>query len=119
MNKQIKIIGVKHMTQRFMPNYKGNEATLTKYSPKWKSGETRTIRVPSVLAEQILSYAHQIDEGVTVSDQSMNLNIKSLIQVIQWLEEVEKTPRNNFSKQKRELVQRAILTLKSLSQVND
>lgn len=102
-----------------MPNYKGNEATLTKYKPKWKSGETRTIRVPVALAEQILNYAHQIDEGVTVSNQSMNLNIESVTQVIEWLEDVGKTPRNNFSKQKRELVQRAIITLKSLSQVNN
>lgn len=102
-----------------MPNYKGNEATLTKYRPKWKSGETQTIRVPVALAKQVLSYAHQIDEEVTVPSQSVDLNIKSLSQVIEWLEEVEKTPRNNFSKQKRELVQRAILTLKSLSQVND
>lgn len=102
-----------------MPNYKGNEATLTKYRPKWRSGETQTIRVPVALAEQILSYAHQIDEGVTVSNRPVDLNIQSLTQVIEWLEDVEKTPRNNFSRQKRELVQKAIETLKSLSQVND
>lgn len=102
-----------------MPNYKGNKATLTKYRPKWKSGETQTIRVPVALAEQILSYAHQIDEGVTAPSESVDLNIQSLTQVIEWLEDVEKTPRNNFSKQKRELVQKSIVSLKSLLQVND
>ena len=31
--------------------------------PKWKQGKTRTIRVPKVLAEQLLEIAHHIDEG--------------------------------------------------------
>lgn len=102
-----------------MPNYKGNEATLTKYKPKWKSGETQTIRVPVALASQILEYAHQLDEGTIVSNPPADLNIQSLVSVIELLEDVEKTPRNNFSKQKRELVQKAIINLKSLLQVID
>lgn len=101
-----------------MPNYKGNEATLTKYKPKWKSGDTQTIRVPIALADQILDYAHKVDEGI-VENLPVDQNIQSLTQVIEWLEDVEQTPRNNFSKQKRELVQKAILSLKSLLQVND
>lgn len=31
--------------------------------PKWKSGQTRTIRVPKVLAEQLLEIAHRLDAG--------------------------------------------------------
>ena len=31
--------------------------------PKWRSGETRTIRVPIALADQVLEIAHRIDEG--------------------------------------------------------
>lgn len=31
--------------------------------PKWKQGRTRTIRVPVVLAEQLLELAHRLDEG--------------------------------------------------------
>lgn len=31
--------------------------------PKWKSGQTRTIRVPVVLAEQLLEIAHKLDSG--------------------------------------------------------
>ena len=31
--------------------------------PKWKQGKTRTIRVPKVLADQLLDIAHHLDEG--------------------------------------------------------
>ncbi len=31
--------------------------------PKWKSGQTRTIRVPKVLADQLLEIAHKLDSG--------------------------------------------------------
>ncbi len=31
--------------------------------PKWKQGRTRTIRVPVVLAEQLLEIAHRLDLG--------------------------------------------------------
>ncbi len=31
--------------------------------PKWKQGRTRTIRVPVVLAEQLLEIAHRLDDG--------------------------------------------------------
>jgi hypothetical protein len=31
--------------------------------PKWKQGKTRTIRVPKVLAEQLLEIAHHLDSG--------------------------------------------------------
>lgn len=96
-----------------MPNYKGNEATLTKYKPKWKSGDTQTIRVPIALADQVLTYAHQLDEG------TVKVDIDSLVTVIELLETVEQTPRNNFSREKKALVRKAIEQLKALSQVND
>lgn len=96
-----------------MPNYKGNEATLTKYKPKWRSGNTQTIRVPIALADQILDYAHQLDEGM------IRINTNSLVTVISLLEAVEQTPRNNFSREKKALVRQAIEQLKSLSQVNN
>lgn len=101
-----------------MPNYKGNEATLTKYKPKWRSGNTQTIRVPIALASQILNYAHQLDEEAIASSQSSQTDFNHLSQVINWLEKVEQTPRNNFSKEKKGLVRKAIEELKALSQVN-
>lgn len=101
-----------------MPNPRGNEQTLKKFKPKWKSGETQTIRVPVVLADSILSYAHQLDEGLVTSDQLAQVKSDQLAQVITWLEEVERTSRNNFSKKKKELVRQSIKELKAMSQVN-
>ena len=34
--------------------------------PKWKQGRTRTIRVPVVLADQLLDIAHHLDLGGSV-----------------------------------------------------
>lgn len=31
---------------------------------KWRHGKTKTIRVPEVLAEQILEFAKKLDEGI-------------------------------------------------------
>ena len=41
--------------------------------PKWKSGQTRTIRVPHVLAEQLLEIAHRLDEGESLELTQDNL----------------------------------------------
>ena len=60
-----------------MPNYKGNESSLVKYKPKWRSGKTRTIRVPIAIADLVLEDAKEID---------INGNI-SLLQVIQELKQ--------------------------------
>lgn len=94
-----------------MPNPKGNEATLKKYKPKWKSGPTHTIRVPIALSDQILDYSHRLDEG-DVSQS--NLNPESLSQVIQDLEYLSGTPRNNFSKARKALLRSVINRLKAL-----
>lgn len=57
-----------------MANLKGNEAALreTRYKAAWRSGSTRTIRVPVVLAEAVLEYAHQLDSGVQQHDTMNN-----------------------------------------------
>ena len=53
-----------------MANPKGNEAALkaTRYKAAWKSGSTRTIRVPVVLADATLDYAHRLDDGIESPD---------------------------------------------------
>lgn len=35
---------------------------------KWKHGKTKTIRVPEVLADQILEFAKKLDEGINIID---------------------------------------------------
>lgn len=113
-----------------MSNPKGNPATLKHYTPKWKSGETRTIRVPVVLADQVLEYAHKLDnnsltqvndDGHNGSDSKLAANQeKTLIQVIKALEEVSRTPNTaKFTKKlKHKLERKAIAPLKALTQVN-
>lgn len=117
-----------------MPNPKGNEATLKKYAPKWKSGETRTIRVPIALANEILDYAHKLDEnsltqvnhngnGKAIAIASQDQEVKSketLTQVIQVLELVCETPNTSkFTKALKARIQtEAIARLKALTQVN-
>lgn len=104
-----------------MPNPKGNPATLEKYEAKWKHGKTRTIRVPIALADEILDYAHQLDEGkaITTQDQDKKL-YEALTQVIAALEQVCKTPHTSkFTKLiKAQLTAYAINPLKALTQVN-
>lgn len=105
-----------------MPNPKGNLATLKHYTPKWKSGATQTIRVPVVLANQLLEYAHKLDDSSLTQvnqDAKDNLN-ETLSQVLQVLEEVCETPHTSkFTKVLKAKIQtEAIQCLKQLLQVN-
>lgn len=60
-----------------MANPKGNLETLKPYQAKWNSGTTRTIRVPVVLADQVLEYAHKLDSGEALTQ----VNQKSVTQM--------------------------------------
>lgn len=118
-----------------MANPKGNEATLKKYTPKWKSGETRTIRVPIALANEILDYAHKLDENsltqvnhngngkaIAIASQDQDAKLKeTLTQVIKALESVcETSHKNKFSLALKTRIQtEAIERLKALTQVNE
>jgi|SRR6476646_2469918 len=84
------------MTQvnELMANPKGNLETLKPYQAKWNSGATRTIRVPVVLADQVLEYAHNLDSGESltqvnqvIGSKGINVAGESLTQVIQILTE--------------------------------
>jgi hypothetical protein len=118
-----------------MPNPKGNPTTLVKYTQKWKHGNTRTIRVPVALADRVLDYAHKIDEeSVTQVNSNGNSHTavtnrpnvltneeiaETLLQVIEVLEEVCKTPSTSkFTKSLRTSIQlTATKPLKTLIQV--
>ena len=104
-----------------MPNPKGNPATLEKYEAKWKHGKTRTIRVPITLADEILDYAHQLDEGNAIATQDQDKKLhEALTQVIAALEQVCETPHTSkFTRViKAKLQAYAINPLKALTQVN-
>lgn len=117
-----------------MSNPKGNPATLSKYMPKWKNKNTRTIRVPIALVDEILDYAHKLDESslsqvnhdgngkasaTTSQDQDVKLR-QALTQVIEVLESVCETPHTSkFTKSLKTSIQlTAIKPLKALLQVN-
>ena len=70
-----------------MANPKGNLETLKPYQAKWNSGTTRTIRVPVVLADQVLKYAHKLDDGEALTQVNDDSLVKMLGQVVQLLNE--------------------------------
>ena len=94
-----------------MPNPRGNVATLKKYQPKWRSGATQTIRIPIALTDRIFDYARKLDQDEPICPEG---NSDSLLQVIEKLEIVLETPRNNFSKDRKAILKSAIEDLKSL-----
>lgn len=57
-----------------MPNPSPKLENLTSYKPKWKSGKTRTIRVPIAIAERVLEVAHQIDKSESPDTSELNGN---------------------------------------------
>ena len=50
-----------------MANPKGNPQNLKSYKPKWKSGKTKTIRIPTAIAPLVLEAAREIDKNDNVS----------------------------------------------------
>jgi hypothetical protein len=91
---------------------RGNLATLKHFSPKWQSGATQTVRLPIALVDQVLAYARSLDAGELSPDAPIKLN--HLSQVIEVLEEVIQTPRNNFGQKPKARLQEAIDILYSL-----
>lgn len=45
--------------------------------PRWKHGKTKVIRVPEVLADQIIEYARELDEGKVKND-----NVKQIMPML-------------------------------------
>lgn len=77
-----------------MPNPKGNLSTLKSYQSRWRSGATRTIRVPIALTDQVLDFAQRLDAGESLSQVNQEnstiaykVDDESLSQVIQILNE--------------------------------
>ena len=62
-----------------MPNPKGNLDTLKPYQSKWNSGETKTIRVPVALSDQVLDYARKLDSGESLSQVNHNNEVIQIL----------------------------------------
>lgn len=80
----------------------------TSYTPTWRHGKTRTIRVPIVLADQILALAKDLDNDVTQikSEDSSILDKSALIiaTVDQYINSKLTQSRGNQYKRKGEVV---------------
>jgi hypothetical protein len=59
-----------------MPNPKGHEDSIkdSRFKAAWQSSPTRTIRVPSALADSTLDYARQLDRGAEPRDINNNFS---------------------------------------------
>jgi len=57
-----------------MPNPKGNPETLKSFKPKWRSGKTRTIRVPIAITDKVLEAARLIDQGKSLSSDTSGID---------------------------------------------
>lgn len=110
-----------------MSNPKGNEASLKKFKPKWRSGETRTIRVPIALTDEILEYAHKLDESPSQVNEVTKVDSldlassdaeETLTRVIEVLEVILLLDR--FTKRHRVKVRDEVVEpLKALLQVKE
>lgn len=89
---------------------RGNLATLKHFAPKWQSGATQTVRIPVALVDQVMAYARSLDVGEVSPDAPMTDN--QLSQVIEILEEVLETPRNNFGQKPKARLREVISLLK-------
>lgn len=59
-----------------MPNPNLKLENHKSYKPKWKLGKTQTIRVPTPIAEKVLAYTHQLNEGSSL-DKSKSSEVLS------------------------------------------
>ncbi|PSB00342.1 hypothetical protein [Merismopedia glauca] len=95
-----------------MPNPKGHTPNLQPYQPQWISGRTKTIRVPIVLADQVIDYARKLDNHLTQVDNSDDI----IYQVLAALEAITSAPGTARlpKKLKQQLEEEVIQKLQSL-----
>ena len=85
-----------------MSNPNPKLSNLKPYTGTWRHGSTHTVRVPIVLGDTVVRFARSLDDGSFIND---------LTQVIDVLTELEATPRNNFSRDRKSRLQSATAKL--------
>ncbi len=99
-----------------MANPKGNLSTLKSYSPAWKGGKTRTIRVPIALSDKVLEYAHKLDEGDEMVVLSRKEVESKLLEATNILEDVLLGKSERLTKDRRAKIDKVTLILDALTQ---
>ena len=91
-----------------MPNPKGHEDSIkdSRFKGTWKSGPTRTIRVPIALADTTLEYARQLDQGAEARDTTIKANVE--------VDGIMAEPRDTASKLSEKLTPDAAIMLSKL-----
>lgn len=71
------------------------------FKPKWKDTNTKLIRIPVALEKQVLDYAHQLDDGVTPSSDSIvtNDSREELMKLMAKINNTEKGYKSNSASQ--------------------
>ena len=98
-----------------MKSWKRNTKGLVYEKGKWNSGKTKTIRVPIVLADDVLEYAHQLDKSLSDNDKSTSVTEK-LDDLVSKIEGGEKGYKPNGSSQLHKELKKLSNRLKSLKE---
>jgi hypothetical protein len=53
-----------------MTKSKYNVQNLTSWRSAWRTGPTKTVRIPSALEREVMDYARKLDVGETLKDDS-------------------------------------------------
>ena len=96
-----------------MANPKGNLETLKPWQPLWRSGKTRTIRVPIALADRVLAYARSIDSEELKQADDINSVILEVTNVLESIAASSSAAKLS-KKVKQQLQEEAIEKLKAL-----
>jgi hypothetical protein len=59
------------------PQY--NVQNLTSWHSAWRTGPTKTVRIPSALEREVLDYARKLDAGETLKD---DLSLDQLLKTV-------------------------------------
>lgn len=96
-----------------MANPNGHLETLQPWQGQWRSGKTRTIRVPIALADRVLAHARQLDENHVTQ---VNEVAEVVSEVVAVLEAIASSPSaaKLSKKVKQQLQEEAIEKLKAL-----
>ncbi|MBP0014810.1 MAG: hypothetical protein J7545_09680 [Roseofilum sp. SBFL] len=85
-------------------SYKRNIQGLRPWHSKWKSTNvTKAIRVPANLTEEIINYAHKLDDGIDPNQDSIAM--QSMSEVEEILKDAIKLKGNEGKKIKEKINQ--------------
>ncbi len=84
-----------------MANPNPKTENLSPFQSKWNSGQTKTIRVPIALADQVLEYARQLGQGHDpTKDNQDSLDTGELKEILTEIRDLKGKGALNLAKSK-------------------